>query len=128
MSFTEMDRNFQSKSGKTFPVAGAPGYGATAFQEAVADALRREFGGSPAAVKRIAILVAANERAVKNWFAARNGPTGEHLVLLMHHSVAVLEAVLGLSGQTALLRVRLFSDVRDHLRQSLQMLDDLVIG
>jgi hypothetical protein len=107
MSFTEKDRNFRSKSGKTFPIADTPSFSSQSFNEAVADALRRDFGGSPAAVKRVAKLVTANERAVKNWFEGRNGPNGEHLVSLMHHSTAVLETVLGLSGRHDLLQVKL---------------------
>jgi hypothetical protein len=76
MSFTENDRNFRSRSGKTFPMAGAPGFDSVAFQEVIADALRRDFGGSTTAVKRVAKLVRANERGVRNWFEARNGPSG----------------------------------------------------
>jgi hypothetical protein len=76
-------------------------------------------------VKRVAKLVHANERAVRNWFEARNGPNGEHLVSLMHHSTAVLEMVLGLSGRTELLKVALVSTARNRVRQILAMLDNL---
>jgi hypothetical protein len=128
MSFAENDRKFRSKSGKTFPTAASAEFGAASFREAVADALRRDFGGSPAAVKRVAQLVHANERAVRNWFDARNGPNGEHLVCLARHSAAVLETMLGLSGHAALLKVQLVAHARDRVRDILMMLDDLQHG
>src|ERR1035437_7010954 len=107
MSFTENDRNFRSDSGKTFPVAGSPAFDSAAFQAAIASGLRRDFGGTTAAIKRLARLVKANERGVRNWFEAKNGPSGEHLVMLMHHSPAVLETVLAMSGHTDLVRLSL---------------------
>jgi hypothetical protein len=125
MSFTENDRNFRSDSGKTFPSARGRSFSSATFRAAVAAALRKDFGGSPAAVKRVANLLNANERAVRNWFDARNGPSGEHLVMLMFHSAAVLETVLGLSGRSALLHTKLVADARDQVRRLLVMLDDL---
>ena len=67
----------------------------------------------------------ANERAVRNWFEARNGPSGEHLVMLMHHSPAVVEAVLALSGRMDLVQTKLIVDARDSVRHILELLDDL---
>jgi hypothetical protein len=32
----------------------------------------------------------ANERTVKNWIAGTHGPSGEHLIVLAHHSNAVM--------------------------------------
>ena len=125
MSFTENDRKFRSPSGKTFPSAGAPGFDSVSFQASIADALHCEFGHAPAAVKRVANLVRANERAVRNWFEARNGPSGEHLVMLMHHSPAVVEAVLALSGRMDLVQTKLIVDARDSVRHILELLDDL---
>jgi len=95
------------------------------FQAAIADALHRDFSGSPGSVKRLAKLVRANERAVRNWFDARNGPSGEHLVILMHHSAAVVETVLTMSGRASLVQAKLVTDARDRVRQILEMLDDL---
>ena len=99
-----------------------------AFQAAIADALRRVFGGSTAAVKRVAKLVRANERGVRNWFEARNGPSGEHLVTLMSHSPAVVDAVLAMSGQVNLIRAKLVGDARIRLREILDMLDGMIDG
>lgn len=52
MSFTKNDRKLRSDLGKTFPIAGSPAFDSLTFQAAIADALRRDFGGSTAAVKR----------------------------------------------------------------------------
>jgi hypothetical protein len=128
MSFTENDRNFRSDSGKTFPVAGSAEFDSLSFQAAIADALRRDFSGSPASVKQLAKLVRANERAVRNWFDAKNGPSGEHLVRLMRHSPAVVETVLGMSGRFGLVQAMLVADAKDRVRRILVMLDDLTNG
>jgi len=124
MSFTENDRIFRSKSGKTFPDEAASS-GSPSLATAIAAALSRDFGSSPGAVKRVAKLVNANERAVRNWFDAKNGPSGEHLVKLMRHSGAVVEVVLVLSGRSGLVQAKLVADTKDRVRQLLVLLDDL---
>ena len=124
MSFTENDRIFRSKSGKTFPDASGAG-GSQSFPEAIAEALIRDFGQSNAAVKTAARLIQANERAVRNWFDARNGPSGEHLVVLMRHSDAVTEAVLRLARRDQLLGSVILEEARTKLRQLLAVIDDL---
>lgn len=106
-------------------MVNSPAFDSFSFQAAIADALNQEFGGSPAAVKRVARLINANERAVRNWFDARNGPSGQHLVMLMHNSPAVVAAVLGLSGQSRLVKAKLAADARDRVRQILVMLDEI---
>lgn len=124
MSFTENDRIFRSKSGKTFPDDSSVADGQS-FADAIAAALVRDFGQSHAAVKTAARLVHANERAVRNWFDARNGPSGEHLVVLMHHSDAVTEAVLHLAHRDQLLGSVILDEARAKLCQMLAILDDL---
>jgi hypothetical protein len=124
MSFTENDRIFRSKSGKTFPNEAAAG-ASPRLATAIAAALSRDFGSSPGAVKRVAKLVNANERAVRNWFDAKNGPSGEHLVKLMRHSPSVVEVVLALSDQSGLVQAKLVADAKHRVRQLLAMLDDL---
>jgi hypothetical protein len=124
MSLTQNDRIFRSKSGKTFPDDSGT-LGGQSFADAIAEALAREFGGSHAAVKTAARLVDANERAVRNWFDAKNGPSGEHLVVLMRHSDAVTEAVLHLAHRDQLLGSVILDEARAKLRQLLALLDDL---
>ena len=45
-------------------------------------------------------LTGANDRTVRNWFEAKNGPSGELLVALCRHSDEVLDTVLRLAGRT----------------------------
>ena len=126
MSFTENDRIFQSNSGKTFPDRdGNDAAGPGDFAAAVASALRAEFGTSPGSVKRVARLANANERAVRNWFEGKNGPSGTHLVALMRHSDAVTEVMLRLSGRGGLLGPLVLADARSKLREALALVDSL---
>ena len=74
MSFTKNDRMNRSVSGRTFP--------SERFADAIATALHREYGGTHAAIKTVVALTGANERAVKNWFDAKNGPNGDFLIAL----------------------------------------------
>ena len=103
MSLTKSDRNFQSGFGKDFP--GAGGHDARSLAASLSDALRREFGDTPSAAKRIAKLVRANPRAARNWLDGTNAPSGEYLVLLLRHSDALLETVLTLAGRSELMAV-----------------------
>jgi hypothetical protein len=123
MSFHKNDRKFQSKKGKSFP--GDPGHNEGLFAQAVATALREEFGGGPSAVKTVARLTRANERAVRNWFEGRNGPNGEYLIGLIRHSDAVLGAVLTLANRRdRALWVGLVA-IRLHLIEAIAAIDDL---
>jgi len=80
MSPMNTDRNIQSKKGKGFPISTEGRLGAAAFASAIATALRNDLGEDRSAVKAIAGLTLANERAVKNWFNGANGPSGEFLI------------------------------------------------
>lgn len=126
MSPTEKDRKVQSKSGRFFRTEG-PGEppSGTTFADAIAGALHREYGGTAAAVKSVVRLTGANERAVKNWFAAKNGPSGANLVVLLRRSDEVLETVLHLAGRLELVRARRFAGARDKLKEMLAMIDEL---
>jgi hypothetical protein len=98
MSFTKKDRNFRQPDGKLLPSK----HGAldeTTFVTGMAAALRRAYGGRHSAVKIVAGAVGANERAVRNWFDAKNGPNGEHLVRLVRHSDEMLDSFLALAGK-----------------------------
>jgi hypothetical protein len=53
-------------------------------------------------VKVVAGAVGANERAVRNWFEAKNGPNGEHLLRLISHSDEMLDSVLAMAGKREL--------------------------
>src|SRR5829696_6367094 len=96
MSSTRKGRKVRSEAGNSFP---NDRLGSVPFAQAVAAALREEFGILPAGIKTVARLAGANERAVKNWFQAKNAPSGELLVTLCRHSELVLETVLRLAGE-----------------------------
>jgi pyridoxal/pyridoxine/pyridoxamine kinase len=123
MSPTKKDRKIRSVSGKDFPQA-FNGSG-DAFARVIADALHRDFGATHAAVKTVVSLTHANERAVKNWFLAKNGPTGQHLVDLVRTSDQVLEAVLLMSGRTDLVVAKKLADSKEVLIKMLQLIADL---
>jgi hypothetical protein len=92
------------------------------FPQLIAAAMRTEWGATPSARKEVGRITRANERAVRNWFDGRNGPSGENLVSLIRHSDAVFEAVLIIADRrTALGAVRVVA-----LRQKLQTLIDFL--
>lgn len=99
MSLTKKDRKFQSKRGNSFPI-DPDRQGGHTFAMAMAAALTRAYGGRHSAVKVVALAVGANERSVRNWFEAKNGPNGEHLLQLISHSDEMLDSVLAMAGKT----------------------------
>ncbi len=60
------------------------------FEQAIADALKRELGLTHQAVKTLMAWTGASERTAKHWLAGTHGPSGRHLVDLARHSDAVL--------------------------------------
>lgn len=120
MSFTKKDRNIRSMEGTE-----ASGPRAAEFARVVAEALRSEYEGKGSAVKRVALLTGANERAVKNWFDARNAPSGHHLVTLARHSDHVLGVFLVLAGRTNSLVPLQIEVARAALVRALEELDSL---
>lgn len=125
MSRSQKDRKLRSKTEKLFLEDAAEGFD---FTQAIADALRREYGQSPAAVKTVVRLTRTNPRSVRNWFSANNGPNGENLVELVRHSEEVLETVLQLAGRHDLVTARKLAGAREKLREMLEMIDDLQSG
>lgn len=127
MSPTQKDRKVRSESGRSLLQRTVP-EPEPSFAEAIADALRREFGGTPGAVKKVVRLTRANERAVRNWFEAKNAPSGENLVILIRHSDEVLEAVLRLADRQDLVAARKLSAAREKLQEMLALIDDIETG
>ena len=124
MSFTEKGRKVRPNIGKEIPSWSTEARSCD-FAHLIAAALRRDFGDSHAAVKLVAGLAGANERAVKNWYEARNGPTGEHLVDLMRSSEEVLEAVLSMCGRSDLLVAKKVADSKRELRKMLMLFHEI---
>jgi hypothetical protein len=111
------DRKLRSISRNNFPPED--------FIEALAAALHREFDGTQGAVKTVATLTGSNQKTVKNWFDGTNGPSGTSLVLLCRYSDLVLETVLLFAGRHEQLRARKLVDVREKLREMLELMDAL---
>ncbi len=85
MSHSKMDRSFPIK-----PRAISD----EELAKIVAAALRRDFGETASAIKRIGQLTSSNLRAIKNWYEARNAPSSGHLLLLARSSPSILKFVL----------------------------------
>src|SRR3954463_8170394 len=117
MSFTKDDRKNQPIHGKSLH--------SERFSEAVAKALHREFDRTNSAIKTVVALTGANERAVRNWFEAKNGPNGEFLIALCRHSDEVLETFLLLAGRRDPLRARNIVRAKDALQEILGLLSEL---
>jgi hypothetical protein len=120
MSPPKKDRKSQSTHGN-----GGSEAGSAEFARAIAQALHKDFGETHAAVKTVVALTNANERAVKNWFSAKNGPTGRHLVDLVRSSDEVLEAVLRMSGRSELIVAKKLGDSKQTLLKMLELIGEL---
>jgi hypothetical protein len=123
MSFPDNDRKVQTESGKSFPSADESTR--PPFVQAISLALREEFGGGPSAVKTAARLTRANERAVRNWFEAKNGPSGENLIPLLQHSDVVLRAVLDLADRRDLRAATGVAELRQRLVDLVTAIDNI---
>ena len=121
MSFTKNDRKIRSESGKIFP--------AERFAVEIAGALRRQYGGTRGGLKTVVGLTGANERTVGNWFDAKNGPSGESLIVLCRHSDEVLHAVLMMAGRTDHARAARVALTKQRVAELLSLLlDDVESG
>lgn len=95
------------------------------FNRAIAEALRKELGGSHRATKVVMRWTGASESTVKNWLAGSHGPNGEHLVSLMRNSNTVLATVLVMAGRDGHLPALKIAELRGHLVEILELIDKL---
>jgi pyocin large subunit-like protein len=116
------------KKGNYFPSGTGTGKNSVSYQAAIAAALRAELGNSHQAVKTVMRWTGANERTVKNWFAGRRGPRGEHLLALIRHSNSALEIVLRLAGREQIIAAKVLLDARNVLAEMLALIDRSVNG
>jgi len=116
------------KKGNYFPNGPRAKSGKLSYPAAIATALRAELGNSHQAVKTVMRWTGANERTVKNWFAGRRGPRGEHLMALIRHSNGALEIVLQLSGREDLIAAKTLLDARNTLAEMLARIDSWMNG
>lgn len=120
MSFTKKDRMLQSKSGKTFPELSP-----SVLSEALALALKEEFGAHASSVKTVARLTNSNERAVRNWFDGKNSPSADNLVVLMRHSDQILRTVLELADRRDLVLALGLTGLRAQLVDVISAIDEM---
>ena len=102
------------------------GRGGLSYPRAIAAALRGELGHTHQAIKRVMRWTGAGERTAKNWLGGTRGPTGEHLLSLVRHSDAVLDAVLRLSGREAVLPQVNLSEQRLFHVKTIERIDQLL--
>lgn len=117
-------RTFRSDKEPAAPAA----LDAATFARQIAAALDSEFGCRPHKLKEVARITGCNERTVKNWFQARNGPSGECLIALIRHSDQVLRLVLSHAKRDDLLRVVDVSEAKARLAEAVSTLDGLLDG
>src|SRR5688572_26732280 len=117
MSLANSDRINQSIPGKTLH--------AERFSDAIARALHREFDHTHAAVKTVVALTGANERAVRNWFDAKNGPNGEFLIALCRHSDEVFETFLLMAGRSEHVKAKKVVEAKQKLKEMLTLVNEL---
>jgi hypothetical protein len=111
------------KKGKTFPGGFRKGRHELHYAAAIAAALRKELGDTHQAVKTVLKWTVADERTIKNWLAGTNGPRGEHLIDLIHHSDEVMDAFLRLTGREPVIVANKLVGARNQLAQILEQID-----
>lgn len=94
------------------------------FPQLIAAAMKTEWGATPSARKEVGRITRANERAVRNWFDGRNGPSGENLVSLIRHSDAVFETVLIIADRRHALGTIHVAALRERLHTLIDYLDE----
>jgi hypothetical protein len=114
------------KKGKKFPKQDGEGSAALGYAGTVATALREELGDTHQAIKTVMNWTGACERTAKNWLAGTRGPAGEHLILLLQNSDAVLESVLRLAGRASSVAAINLIDARIKLVEMLKNFDELL--
>ena|SRR5680860_313424 len=115
------------KEGKFLPGRRRGDSGGGGYASAIAAALQQELGATHRAVKTIMKWTGANERTVKNWLAAKNGPRGEHLIELIRYSDAVLHASLHMAGRTQPIASEKVLQIRGVLSETVELIDRLLI-
>jgi hypothetical protein len=94
------------KTGKNFPTTtGGKERSTTGYAALISRALSDSLGETHRAVKTLMRWTSANERTVKNWLTGRHGPAGDHLLVLLRESKAVMLAVLTAAGRSDVLDV-----------------------
>jgi hypothetical protein len=113
--------NGLSKMGKELPMSSAAL--SLAYAPAIADALASELKGSHRAIKTVTKWTGASERTAKNWLSGRRGPSGEHLIVLLGKSDALLDRVLVMAGRGSVIELRRLDALKESLVQAVAAID-----
>jgi hypothetical protein len=111
------------KTGKVFPDVDCRRIGKADYALAIASALRSDLKQTPHAVKIVMRWTGANERTVKNWIAGTHGPSGEHLIVLAHHSNAVMMVFHQLAKRPESIGDPRMGVIRKKLTEALAIMD-----
>jgi plasmid maintenance system antidote protein VapI len=114
------------KKGKVFPGGAKTSEAVEAYAVYIGTALREELGDTHQAIKKLVRWTGANERTVKNWLSGRVGPNGSHLVRLVRHSDATLQAFLGLAQRPSLISAVKVVEIHGYLAKSVAELGSMV--
>lgn len=112
------------KKGKKFPPLGDE-ITEKEFADAVARALKIEFGSSIHAASTIMRWTGASERSAKNWLSGCHGPSGSNLLLLARHCASVRQMIFKLIGMPSLALTESLNAVRTLLESMIREIDDL---
>ncbi len=94
------------------------------YTAAIAAALNHQLGQSHQAVKTLMRWTNASERTVKNWLEGRHGPQGAHLVLVLRHSDAALNALLELAQREQIVALQKMALAREAMADAVAALDE----
>jgi hypothetical protein len=111
------------KMGNELPLSAAADVDSS-YESMVAEAIRRELGGSRGAIKTLMRRTRASARTAKNWLSGTAGPNGVHLVELMRTSDIVFEAVLRMAGREKELSSESVARASELLRGALLLLGE----
>lgn len=113
------------KTGNEIPINGRH-IDRACYATLIADVLRCELGHSHQALKTLMKWTGANERTAKNWLSGSNGPSGEHLLLLVRNSDSVFECVLKLTDRRPVLSDHKLATLRDSLQITSSLLSQII--
>lgn len=116
--------NSLPKMGKELPIPRR--LKSSAYAAEIAKALRAELGGSNRAIKTLMRWTQASERTAKCWLAGASGPSGEHLVVLIRNSDAVLEAVFELAQRQPRLERRRLESLKLAMSTAVLAIDEML--
>lgn len=93
------------------------------YASSIATAIRDELGSTHQSIKTLMKWTNANERTAKNWLAGTHGPSGQHLIALIHYSDNVFAAVMSLSARHGALAIEDMYLLRARLQVTMLLMD-----